>query len=148
MYVQADIGISHRDIRSLPCLLAELIDDGVFHLVRYEFGMTEFLGEDDSVNSERLVLLQIFRPVYLSDFFIYVISTLRLEVADRLQYSDGSVQLEVGTIHHFFVTCKRNHSSTDFHILSPQLGQLFRQYRFQSHKRLGDQFKILFHYFT
>ena len=145
MHVQTDVGVGHRYIRALAGLLPELVDDGILYLIRHELRMAELLREHDRVDREGLVVLQILRPVYFLDFLIHVICAFRFEMTDRLQDSDGSVQLEVCTIHHFFITCKRYHSSTDLNIVSPQLGQLFRQYRFQSHKRFGDQFKILFH---
>ena len=41
MYVQTDIGIGHRDVGALARLLAELVHDGILHLVRNEFGVSE-----------------------------------------------------------------------------------------------------------
>ena len=107
--------------------------------------MTELLREYHRVDGKGLVVVQICCPVNLLDFLVDVIRALCLEMADGFQDPDGGVQLKVGTIHQFLVTCKRYHSSTYLYIISPQLGQLFRQYGFQPHKRFGDQFKILFH---
>ena len=41
MDVQTDIGIGHRDIGALARFLAELVHDGIFHLVRNELGVSE-----------------------------------------------------------------------------------------------------------
>ena len=100
--------------------------------------MAEFLGEHNGIHREGLVVFQILCPVYLLDFLIHVIGTSGPEMTDGLQNPDCRVQLKVCTIHHFLITCKRYHPSTDNNIISPQSGQFFRQYRFQSHKRFGD----------
>ena len=65
---------------------------------------------------------------------------------DRLENTDGSVQLEVGTIHHFLVACERYHAATYLYIVGTQLGELLSQDWLQTHKGLGNEFKFLFHY--
>ena len=145
MYVQTEIWVRHRDVRPFAGLLSELVDDGILHFIGYKLRVAELLREHYRVDGKGLVVIEICSPVYFLDFFVDIIRTFCLEVPDGFQDSDGSVRLKVGTVHQFLVTCKRNHSSTNLYIISPQLGQFFRQYRFQSHKRFGDQFKILFH---
>ena len=60
--------------------------------------------------------------------------------------AQGSQQLEVSTIHHFLVACKRYHAATYLYIVSTQLGELLSQDWLQTHKGLGNEFKFLFHY--
>ena len=91
MHVQTDVWVGHRDVRPLACPLAELIDDGVLHFIRYELRVAEFLGEHDGIDGKRLVASDILRPVDLLDLLIHLVGTSGLEVADGLQYSDGGV---------------------------------------------------------
>ena len=66
--------------------------------------MTELLREHDGINCKSLLGFQILGPVDLLDFFIDIIRTLCLEVADGFEDTDGGVKLEVRPIHHFLVT--------------------------------------------
>ena len=66
--------------------------------------MTELLGKDHGINCECLLGFQILTPVYLLDFLVNIIRTLCLEVTDGFQNTDGSVQLEIRTVHHLLVT--------------------------------------------
>ena len=55
------------------------------------------------------------------------------------------MQLEIGTIHHLFVSCKGYHSASLLYIVSAQLRQFFRQNGLKAHEGLGDHFKLLCH---
>ena len=65
---------------------------------------------------------------------------------DGFQNADGGVQLEVGTIQKFLIALKRYHTTAYLHIVCAQLRQFFRQDGLQTHKGLGDDFKLLCHY--
>ena len=65
--------------------------------------MSELLGEDDGVYGEGLVLVDIFRPVDFHHLVVHVVGTTGAEVADRLENTDGGVQLEIGAVHEFLV---------------------------------------------
>ena len=59
MHVQTDVRVGHRDVRTLAGRLTELVDNGVFYLVRYKLRMAEFFGKDHRVNGKGLVLSDI-----------------------------------------------------------------------------------------
>ena len=65
---------------------------------------------------------------------------------DGLEDSDGGVQLEVGTVHHFFVSRERHHPPANLYVVCTKLRELLCQDIFKSHEGLGDEFKFLFHY--
>ena len=119
MDVQAQVGVGDRDVGSLAGLLAELVDDGVLHLVADKLRVSELLGEDDGIHRKRLVLSQILVPVDVFHGLVHLVGAMRLEAIDGLENLDGRMELEVSPIHHLLVTCKRYHSSTNFYIVGP-----------------------------
>jgi hypothetical protein len=64
----------------------------------------------------------------------------------RLQDLDSSVELKVGAVHGFFVSLKRHHAPAYLDVVCPHLGEFLRQDGLQTHKGLGDDFKMLCHY--
>ena len=54
--VQPQVGVGHRDVGAVARLLAELVDDGVLHLVADKLRVAEFLGENDGVDGKGLVV--------------------------------------------------------------------------------------------
>ena len=98
MNIQTDVRIGNTDVRSLACLFPELVNNSVFHLIGYKFGMTEFLGEDNGIDGKGLVQSDIFCPVDVLHTFIDIIGRQCLKMFDGFQYADGSVQLEISTI--------------------------------------------------
>ena len=145
MYMQTEVGVGHGDVGALAGAFAKLVDDGVFHLVGHKLRVAEVIGEYDGIDRERVVDVEILAPVYLFDSLVDLIGTPGFEVVDRFQNLDGRMQCEVGTVHHFFVTSKRHHASTYLYVVGTQLGQFFRQHRFQSHERFGDEVEFLVH---
>ena len=145
MDVQLQVGIGYRDVRALSCLLTELVDNGILHLIADKLRVTEFLGEYHGIHGERLGGLQVLAPVYLHDGIVDIVGAQSLESVDGLQYLDGSAQLEISAIHHLFVTGKRHHATACLHVVGTQLGQFFRQHGLQSHEGLGNQFELLLH---
>ncbi len=143
--VETDVGVAQRDIGAVARLLAELVDDGVFHLVADEVGIAEFLGIDHGVDGEGLALFDVLAPVDFLHLIIYVFCRAGLEVLDGLQHAYGGVQLKVGTVHHFLVSGKRYHAAANLHVVGAQLGELLSQDGFQAHEGLGNEFKFLFH---
>ena len=146
MDVQAQVGATHGNIRSVASLLAKLVDNGIFHLVAHKLRVAELFREHDSIDSKGTLIVQIVSPIDFLDFLIDIVSAFCFESSYRLENLDSRMQREIRPVHHFFVTRKRHHASTYFNVVGPQLGQFFRQHRFQSHERFGDEFKLLFHF--
>ena len=145
MDMQTHVWIGNADIGTLASLLAELVDNGILHLVSHKLRVSEFLREYHRVDGKRLVEGEIVRPVHRLHTFVDIVSRQCLEALDGFQNTDGSVQLEIGTVHKRFIASEGHHASSFLHIVCAQLRQFFRQDRFQSHKGLGDHFKFLCH---
>ena len=84
MDVETYVGIGNTDIGALSRLLAELIYDGVLHLVGNKLRVAEFVGEHHGIHCECLVVVEIFRPIHLLYLLIHIICRLGLEVSDGL----------------------------------------------------------------
>ena len=84
MDVETYIGIGNTDIGALSRLLAELIYNGVLHLVGNKLRVAEFVGEHHGIHCECLVVVEIFRPIHLLYLLIHIICRLGLEVSDGL----------------------------------------------------------------
>ena len=143
--VQTHVGIGYTDVRTVARLFAELVDNGVLHLVGYEFRVAEFFREYHRVDGKGLVQCQILCPVDILHTLVDVVCRQGLEVFDGFQNTDGRMQLEISAIHQLLIARKGHHSASYRYILSAQLRQFVRQDRFQSHKGLGDHFKCLCH---
>ena len=91
VHVQTEVRVGHGDVGALASLLADLVHDGVLHLIRYELGMAELLGKHHGVYGERLVRPQIRCPVDFLDFLVDIIRALGFEMADGLQDPDSGV---------------------------------------------------------
>ena len=98
MDVQPDVGVGDTDVRPLSRLLAELVNNGILHLVGHELRMPELVREDDRVDGKGLVDRQIAGPVNILHTLVDVVGRQRLEVLDGFEDADGGVQLEVGTV--------------------------------------------------
>ena len=83
MDVQAYIGIGNTDIRTLARLLAELVYDGILHLVSHELRVAELVGEDHRVHGKGFVQIQILCPVNGLYSFVNIVGRQCLEVLDR-----------------------------------------------------------------
>ena len=143
--MEADVGIRHRHIRPVARLLAELVDDGVLHLVGHKARVAELLAIYNGVDRERLALLDVLAPVNFLHLVVHVLGRARLETGYRLQDTDCRVQLEVGTIHHFLVTLERHHTTANLHVVRTQIGQFFCQDGLQTHECLGNHFILFLH---
>ena len=55
--VQAQVGVADGDVGPAACFLAELVDDGVFHLVADELGVAELLREHHGVDRKGAVVI-------------------------------------------------------------------------------------------
>ena len=80
MYVESEVGVGDADVRSCAGFFAELVNDGVFHLVSHEFRVLELLGEHYGVNGKRFVEVEILCPVYFLYAFIHFVGVECLEV--------------------------------------------------------------------
>ena len=145
MDVQPYVGVCHADVRSGSGGFAELVYYGVFHFVSHEFGVSELFGEYHRVHGKRFVVAEELSPVHLFHSFVNFVGSESLETSDRLEYSDSGVQLEVGSVKHFLVTCKRDHSPSNFHVVGTQMCEFLCQDGFKTHESLGNHFKFLFH---
>ena len=142
--VQADVGVGHRDVRTVARMFAELVDDGILHLIGHELGVAELLGEYHRVYGESLAVVEVFRPFHLHHLVVHVVGTTGFEVDNGFQNADSSVELEIGTVHQFFVACKRHHSTANLHVFGSQFGQFLCQDGLQAHECLGNQFEFHF----
>ena len=144
MDVQPQVGIGHRDVGTNAGLLAELVHDGVLHLIGHELRVTEILREHHGVDGKCLLLVQIVRPVDGFYLVVDIVGAACLEMLDGLQDSDGCMQLEVGAVHQFLVAGERHHAASYFHIVCSQVCEFFSQDGLQSHESFGYEFE--FHY--
>ena len=55
--VQAQVGVADGDVGPDACFLAELVDDGIFHLVADELGVAELLREHHGVDRKGAVVI-------------------------------------------------------------------------------------------
>ena len=145
MDVQTNVGIRHRHVRTLARLFTELVDDGVLHFVGYKARVAELFAIDNRVYGEGLSLLDVLAPIYLLHFVVHVLGRTSLETGNRLQDTNGRVQLEISTIHHFLVTRERHHTTANLHVVCSQIGQLFCQNGLQAHECFGNHFKLFLH---
>ena len=63
MDMQAKVGVGDGHVGAHAGLLAELVGNGVLHLIGHEFGMAELLGEHHGVNGKGFLVVQILSPV-------------------------------------------------------------------------------------
>ena len=115
--MQSQVGIGNRYIRTCARLLAELVNDGILHLVGYEFRVTELLGENHGVHSKCFLVVQILSPVDALYLLVNIIGALCLEMLDGLEDADSGMQLEISAIHHFLVAGERHHATTNFNVV-------------------------------
>ena len=106
MDVQPHIRVRDADIRTLARLLAELVDNGILHLIGNKLGVTELLGKDYRVNGKGLVKGDVLRPVDVLDAFIDIVGRERTEALDGFQNADCGVKLEISAVHQFLVAPK------------------------------------------
>ena len=108
--------------------------------------MSELFREDNGVDGKCLVECNVLAPINFFDTLVDIVCRESLEVFDRFEDTDGGVQLEISAVHKLFIAHERYHSASNFYVTCAQLCQFFRQDRFEAHKGLGDQFKMLCHY--
>ena len=84
MYVQLDVGVYDTDVGTVSCLFAELVHDGILHLVCHKLGVLELRAEHHTVHGKGGVVGQILCPVNLLHGIIHLICGLCLEVTDGL----------------------------------------------------------------
>jgi hypothetical protein len=82
MDVQAYVWIGNAYIRALTHFLAELVYDGILHLVSHELRVTELIRKYYRVHGKCLIQVQIFGPVYGFYSFVNVVGRQCLEVLD------------------------------------------------------------------
>ena len=103
MDVQTKVRIGYRYVRSYASILAELVNDGVLHLVRNELRVAELLGEHHRIDCKGHLVVHQSAPVNLLHLIVYIIGAACLEFLYWLKYPYSSMQLEISTIHHFLV---------------------------------------------
>ena len=82
MDVQADVRVGNGYVRTLSCLLTELINDSVLDFISDELRVAELLRENDRVNGEGRFQIQVFRPVHRFDTLVDIIGRKCLEMFD------------------------------------------------------------------
>ena len=142
--IEFDIGVGDTNIRALAGRISEVVDDSVLYFVRHELRVAEFLRIDDGIYGKGGIEVEVVVPIYGTDGGIYLIGIRSFEMLDGFEDTHSGTQAEVGTIHHFLVTAKGDHSSSYLNFVCAQLGKFLCQDFFQSLKGLGNHFK-LFH---
>ena len=132
------IRIRDAYVGTLTRLLAKLIDYSILHLVRHKLGVAKLVGKHYAVYGKRRVVGKIFSPVNALDRIIHLVGTHGLEMLDGLEYTYSRTQLEVGTIHHLFVTSERHHATSNLNIVGTKVDKLSSQYGLQTLKSFGD----------
>ena len=84
MDVQLDVGVYDTDVGAVSCLFAELVHDGVLHLVCHKLGVLELRAEHHTVHGKGGVVCQILGPVNPLHGIIHLVCGLCLEVTDGL----------------------------------------------------------------
>ena len=144
VYVQQHVRFVDTHAGTFAGLLAEIVHDGILHLVGNELGMTELFTEYNRVHGKGLVRIQIVFPSDGFNLFVNLVGILGCEVFDGFQYPDGCTQAEVCLVHHFLITTERYHAAAYFYFVGAQCSQLLCQYLFQSLEGFGNHFKRLF----
>ncbi len=142
MDVQLHVGVGDTYVGTLASLLAELVHDGVLHLVSHKLAVPELVAVYHAVHRKGGVIGQILAPVYLPHGLIHLVGGLGTEVLDGLQHAHGGTQGEVGPVEHLLVTGKRHHAPPRLNVVGAQRGQLLSQYSLQSLEGLGYHFKF------
>ncbi len=119
--VQLYVGVYDTYVWTVAGLLAELVNDSVLHLVGNELGVLELVAENHAVHGKGGVVAQILCPVYLFYGVIYLVGGLCLEVADGLEDTYGSAQLEVGAVHSLPITRKGHHAASYLNVVGSQV---------------------------
>ena len=141
--IEFDVGIDDADVGAVARAFAELVHDGILHLVGHKLAVAEFVAEDHAVHGKGLVHGEDFLPVDLLHGIIHLVGRPGLEVFQGLQYADGRAQLKVGTVHQFQVAGERHHAPANLNVVGTQVDQLGGQYVFQTLEGLGNKFKFL-----
>ena len=144
MYVEFDVGVRDADVGPFTRGFAEVVHDGVLHLVGHELGVAEFRGIDHGVHGEGCIEVEVLFPVDGPHGGVDVVGVGRAEVLDGFEYAYGRAQAEVGPVHHFLVSGEGNHTFADLDVVCAELCQLLCQHFFQSLEGFGDKFE-LFH---
>ena len=142
--VEQHVGLVDAYAGTLARLLAEVVHDGILHLVGHELGMAELLAEDGGFYGKGFVRVQILFPTDGFYLFVDLVGVFGLEVLDGFQDSDGCAQAEVRFVHHLFVTAEGDHATAYLDVVGSQCGEFLRQHFFQSLKGFGNHFKRLF----
>ena len=146
MNVQFYVGVYYSYVGTVASFLAELVHNGILYLVCHKLAVAKLVAEHHTIHGECGLVCQILRPVYRLYGIVHLFGCLGLEVLDRFQHTNGSTQLEVGSVHQFLVSCKGNHSPAYLDVVSSQFNQFCGQHILQSLKGFGDQFKFLHKY--
>ena len=138
--VELDVGVRHAHVGAPPCALAQLIDNGVLHLVRHKLRVAELGREDHAVHGERTVDVQVRRPVDGLHGLVDIVGRAGLESLNGFEDADGRTQAEVGAVHHLQVAREGDHAATNLDVTGAQFGQLLCQQGFKALEGLGDEF--------
>ena len=128
VHVELDVGVGDADVGALARFLAEIVDDGILHLVGHKLRVAEFLRINHRVDRERRVDVQIIAPVDGSHGVVDVVGIFGREMFDGFEDTHGSAQAEVSAVHHFLVTAERHHAAADLHIVGAEFRQFLCQH--------------------
>ena len=146
MDIERQVRVVQSHIGTVARLLAEVVGNGILHLVSHKLRVAELIAEHHRIHGKGLLVRQILLPLDGLYGIIHLFCRLSLEVLDGFQDAQCRTQTEVSAIHHLFVAGERNHSSANLYIVCSQCGKLFCQHLLQSLEGLGDEFK--FHYLS
>ena len=142
MDVELHVGIGNTYVGTLSCLLAELVHNGIFHLISHKLAMAELIAVYYAIHGKGGVHAQILAPVYLLHGIVDLICRLGTKMLDGLENTYCGTQGEVGPVEHLLIAGKGYHPAPLFYIVCPQGSQFLCQNSLQSLEGLGYHFKF------
>jgi hypothetical protein len=122
MYVQAEVCIVDAHRWAFARLLAEIVGDGIFYPIGYEFRVAKVFAVHHSIDVEGALVCHVFIPIEVLHCFIHLIGCRGFELLDGLQHADGCPKAEIGFVHHLLVTFEGYHTYALLYILCAYLG--------------------------
>ena len=84
---------------AFACLVAEVVHDGILHLVCHELGVAEFIGEYHSIDGKALGVVQVLFPSDGLYIVVHFVGSVSLKMFDGFEDTDSGAQAEVCLVH-------------------------------------------------
>ena len=141
--VEHKVGVVDAHRRTLLVLLVEVIGNGVFHAVGNELRVAEDIAVNNGINRECCAPIHILVPIHGLYLLVNLVGIGCLETYDGFENAHRSAETEVGSVHHLFVSCERDHATAYLHIVGTKPYQFLGEHLFETLKGLRNQFKFL-----